>query len=329
MLSMMKTYLRYRRGPLMASLAAGALILLVNGIQGIPNEGVLYSMVILSFVSILYMAYDFYRLRQKIGTLTWVRENLGGTLPPLPEETDPIGSAYREILIRHQELVEREIREGEAMSLSQTEYYTMWVHQIKSPIAGLKLALDDMEDPSGSMEMALFDIERYADMALQFTKMETLSSDLILRKERLSDVLNEVVRKYSIFFIYRKIRLEIEEIEVETTTDRKWLAFILEQVMSNSLKYTKEGMVRIFMDDGRLVVEDTGIGIRAEDLPRVFERGYTGFNGRLDRNASGLGLYMAKKAALQMGMDLTIASEEGEGTSVSITFPKDGYLDFD
>jgi hypothetical protein len=326
---MMKTYLRYRKAPLMASIAAGALVLLVNWIQGIPNEGVLYSMVILTFVSLLYMAYDVHRLSQKLGALAWVRENLGGTLPPLPEETDPVGIAYREILLRHQELVEREIREGDAMSLNQTEYYTMWIHQIKSPIAGLKLVLDDMEDPSGSMEMALFDIERYADMALQFTKMDTLSSDLILKKEHLSDVLSEVVRKYSIFFIYRRIRLEMEEMNVVTTTDRKWLAFILEQLLSNSLKYTKEGTVRIFMKDGKLVVEDTGIGIRAEDLPRVFERGYTGFNGRMDRNASGLGLYMARKAALQMGMDLSIASEEGKGTRVSISFPKDGYLDFE
>jgi signal transduction histidine kinase len=129
------------------------------------------------------------------------------------------------------------------------------------------------------------------------------------------------VKKYSLLFVYSKLSARVEPLSKDVPCDRMWLEFILCQLLSNSVKYTHTGGVRIYMEKGDLVVEDSGIGIRKEDLPRIFEKGYTGYNGRMDTRASGIGLYLVKRTADALGIRINVTSELGKGTRVSLHFP--------
>jgi signal transduction histidine kinase len=203
----------------------------------------------------------------------------------------------------------------------QVEYYTMWVHQIKTPISAMRLALQSSGQVSLSLlEQELFKIEQYVELALSYTRMKDLSNDLVIREYDLEDIVNQSIKKYAPLFIYKKLSVYVEEFHETVATDSKWLAFILEQLLSNAVKYTYQGGVTITYRDKTLRIIDTGIGIRSEDIDRIFEKGYTGYNGRIDKKASGIGLYLTKKTADALSVKITVTSKVGEGTAVSVTF---------
>ena len=161
-------------------------------------------------------------------------------------------------------------------------------------------------------------------MALNYLRFEDMSGDMVLEKCQLEPLIKQVVKKFSTIFIYQHLTVSLEDLDREILTDEKWFSFVLEQVLSNALKYTKEGGIKIFARDSsngiEIVIRDTGVGIKSEDLPRVFEKGYTGYNGRIDKKASGLGLYMCKGVCDKLGHKIRIESEVGRGTDVIITF---------
>ena len=152
-------------------------------------------------------------------------------------------------------------------------------------------------------------------------KLGDIASDLVIEHCDLNEIAHQAVKKYSLLFVYNKLSIQIEPLARDIPSDAMWLGFILGQLLSNSVKYTRTGGVRIYMEDSALVVADTGIGIRKEDLPRIFEKGYTGYNGRMDTRASGIGLYLAKRAADALGISIAVFSELGKGTRVSLRFP--------
>ena len=196
----------------------------------------------------------------------------------------------------------------------------MWVHQIKTPIAAMDMLLQAESDLDRSqLSQQLFRIREYAEMVLTYLRMEDMGADLDLHRYDLDEIVKAAVKKYSRIFIHRHLTLGYEPLATRVLTDSKWLQFVIEQVLSNALKYTRQGGVSIYLDAGypcRLVIEDTGIGIRAEDLPRVFERGFTGLNGRVDKNATGIGLYLCQRIMKKLSHDIGIESEEGKGTRV-------------
>ena len=201
-----------------------------------------------------------------------------------------------------------------------TEYYTMWVHQIKTPIAALKLLLQSEDTPKNrEYEEELFRIEQYVEMVLHYSRLESDTTDFIIRKCDLDKIIKEAVRKYARFFIRKKISLDYEPLNLSVLTDEKWLEFVIEQVISNAIKYTPEGKVSIYIEEkGTLVIEDTGIGIRTEDLPRVCEKGYTGYNGHTDKRSTGIGLYLCKCILKNLSHTISVESQQGEGTRVKI-----------
>ena len=208
-------------------------------------------------------------------------------------------------------------------SKEKEDFFAMWAHQIKTPIAALRLLLEDKEDNKALCKREIFKIESYVEMSLGYLRSENMSSDLVLREHSLDLMVKQVVKKYSAIFIYNHIELKLEGIECnKILTDDKWFCFVLEQILSNALKYTKEGSITIMCvneESGkRVVVKDTGIGIKSEDIPRLFQKGFTGYNGRLDKKASGLGLYLCKKICDNLGHGIGISSEYGKGTEVSI-----------
>jgi len=204
------------------------------------------------------------------------------------------------------------------------DYYTLWVHQVKTPIAASSLLIGDLKDKEtkSQLEQELFKIESYVHLVLQYLRLESFHDDLVLKQENLADLVREVVKKYALFFIQQGLSLNLHDLDHTIVTDKKWFLVILEQVLSNSLKYTKEGSIEIYFHEDRLYIKDTGLGIQNADLLRVFERGFSGYNGRLTQQSSGLGLYLSKKIADQLGHKIAIDSQVGQGTTVSIAFPE-------
>lgn len=213
----------------------------------------------------------------------------------------------------------------EERSAECRDYYLMWTHQIKTPILALRLLLDKSGlDGKESFQMReeLFKIEQYAEMALTFQRLEGIAGDLVLQEYVLGDLVRQAVKKYSVLFINRGLGLELEEMDYKIVTDEKWFVFCVEQLLSNSIKYTPEGGITLRAgrnEDSeriRFSIEDTGIGIRAEDLPRIFEKGFTGYNGRLDKKSTGIGLYLCRRIFTHLGIQVKVESEAGQGTKV-------------
>lgn len=241
----------------------------------------------------------------------------------LPESKDMIEKDYKELVDTLFEAIQKQSVLEENKHTELIDYYTMWAHQIKTPIAALRLLIQSGEtDQNSNLLTELFKIEEYVEMVLQYLRMESMSSDMLLKKYSLDEIVRQAVRKYASIFIQKKIHLDFSELERDVLTDEKWLVFVVEQLLSNALKYTKEnGRVLIYMDEDlpqTLVIEDTGIGIQKEDIPRVFEKGFTGLNGRNDKKSTGIGLYLCKKILNKLSHTITMESEVGKGTKVKI-----------
>lgn len=207
-------------------------------------------------------------------------------------------------------------------------YVEMWVHEIKTPLAAGKLMISNNENAvTKSIEEELDKIEGFVDQALFYARSTTLEKDYIIKEMKLSSVVNKILKKHAKSFIYRKIQLETEGLDAVVYSDSKWLEFIIDQIITNALKYTKEqsGKIRIYTKQQEqsvsLYIEDNGIGISLSDLHRVFDKGFTGQNGRKNEKATGMGLYLCKLLCDKLYLDLHISSQEGLGTTLWIVFP--------
>ena len=227
---------------------------------------------------------------------------------------------YHELLGKMEAVFRKKKGEWDALRRDMDDYYATWVHQIKAPIAVMKVMLQQEDTPENrELSAELFRVEQYAEMALCYVRLGEGASDLVIQEYDLDTIIRKAVRKYAGQFIRRRIRLVYEGTAVRVITDEKWLSFIIEQLLSNAVKYTSEGSVTIAVKDGKkLSVTDTGIGISPEDMPRIFEKGYTGYNGRLDKKSTGIGLYLCRKAAEKLGHVLTAESEPGKGSRFTI-----------
>lgn len=233
--------------------------------------------------------------------------------------TDEIENELLEIIER---LKNGGMRLNDSMNMKYSDmvdYYTMWVHQIKTPIASMHLILqkEDSED-SRRLRAELFRVEQYVQMVLCFLRLDSDFTDYVIKEYRVDDIIRPAVRRLAPQFIMKKLALEYEHTDEVALTDEKWLGFVVEQVLSNAVKYTSEGSISIKCDGDRLVISDTGIGIAAEDLPRIFDKGYTGFNGRADRLASGIGLYLCRRICDNLGHSIKVESAAGQGTTITI-----------
>lgn len=201
------------------------------------------------------------------------------------------------------------------------QYYTVWAHQIKTPIASMRLRLQNEDSAlSRALTVELNRIERYVEMATTFLRLNSASTDYVFREYDLDTLVRAAVKRFSSEFIARRIRLDYAPLNTTVVTDEKWLVFVIEQILSNALKYTPSGgVVAVTLESPKtLRIRDTGIGIAPEDLPRIFENGYTGYNGRADRKASGIGLYLCRRICENLGHTVSISSELDVGTTAEI-----------
>ena len=291
---------------------------LIFWLYGLPGEAIAYLLCLCCIGTSFWAVLSFVRFWRKHKILRKMEEAIFVTAEDLPETTTLIEEDYQHLI---QRLV-RENRQRQAAADSMledlTSYYTLWVHQIKTPIAAMDLLLQAGPDRATEMEIELQKIAQYVDMVLQYLRLDSTDKDLVLQRCQLDAVVRQTVRKYAKLFILKKIQLVFQETKWEVLSDEKWLCFLLEQLLSNALKYTPEGgKISIFLEgETNLVIADTGIGIAPEDLPRVFEKGFTGNNGRMDKKATGIGLYLCRRVTNLLGHTISIASEPGVGTQV-------------
>lgn len=242
----------------------------------------------------------------------------------IPPANDLIEKDYQDIINKLKEEEELSRRKAGSDYNNMVEYYTVWAHQIKTPIASMRLQIQSEDSElSRKLDGDLNRIEAYVEMVLTFLRLDSDSTDYVIKEISLDDVIRPAIRKFSRDFISKKLTMDFEPTEASVLSDEKWLSFVIEQVISNAVKYTSSGGIRIYMAESDvLCIEDTGIGISAEDLPRIFENGYTGFNGREDKRASGIGLYLCKRVCDNLGHKITAESEPGVGTKIMIGFDR-------
>ncbi|MDY3919113.1 MAG: sensor histidine kinase, partial [Candidatus Limivivens sp.] len=253
-------------------------------------------------------------------SLVRMRENQLIESEKLPKAENRIEEDYQKLLELLLEDRSRILEKGQRDRNSQVQYYTMWAHQIKTPIAAMRLLLQERDTPENQELLSeLFDVEQYVEMVLQYLRLEGTMQDLILQNYSLEQIVRQAVRKYARVFVRKKLRLDFQKLEGQVLTDEKWMVFVVEQILSNALKYTPSGTVTIRQEPRKtLVISDTGIGIAPEDLPRIFEWGYTGFNGRMDKKSTGIGLYLCREICRKLSHRIWVESEPGVGTTVRI-----------
>ncbi len=315
-------YLASRRAALLLYVLSIFAVLLLGYLAQQEMIYVRYACILISFIFVCVLLGDgarYRRSRRRLRQLHMRTELLPRELPdPIDGLTGDYDAIIRALTQENERLKTESIRQQE----EQKEYYTLWVHQIKTPISAMRLLLDHKDDEGARLlKQELFKVDQYADLALKFVKLGDIASDLVIERCDLNEIARAAVKKYSLLFVYSKLTAQIDPLTKDIPCDRMWLEFILCQLLSNSVKYTHTGGVRIYMDKNALVVEDTGIGIRKEDLPRIFEKGYTGYNGRMDTRASGIGLYLVKRAADALGIRVDVSSVLGKGTRVVLHFP--------
>lgn len=285
-----------------------------------------YAVVLIAFFGTLYGIWDYIRYRKRCILLMNAVSQSGEREIYLTDGDSYIDELYRQLIV----VMEREesalVSEYDEKKQDMADYYAMWTHQIKTPIAALRLLLQDEKQPLEE----LFKIEQYAEMALHYARLDSISSDFVFGTQDIYEMIKHAVKKYSILFIGSGLSFRLEEFSIHAVTDAKWITFVIEQILSNALKYTSDGGIRIYglneageithEEASYVVIEDTGIGIREEDLPRIFERGFTGLNGRLDKKSTGIGLYLCRQILNRLSHTIQVESRIGEGTKVTLGF---------
>lgn len=340
-------YLRERIVPVVFCVAEAFIFMMVAALYG--YEGVLanmtYALGLTAFFGGCLLLWDYMRYREKYKTLSKLlsaQERAGG----LPQTTHAMELAYQQIIMALEAEKKTLVTQLDERQQNMSDYYTMWTHQIKVPLSAMDLLLQNAEKEGEEaahkrliikqLREEVFKTEQYVDMALHYARMESISADLSFARIDVEELVKGALKKYWILFNGAGLGLHLEECHAQIVTDAKWLSFVIEQVLSNALKYTKAGAISIYGTDeggGRvtqgcryLVIEDTGIGIEESDLPRIFERGFTGYNGRLGNKSTGIGLYLCRQIMDRLGLAIEVESKRGEGTKVFLGIAQEEIL---
>ena len=304
-----------------------AIFFIMFYLYNLPLEALIYTGSFCFFVALIASFLDFVNYRESYKKLKFLEKNILNDLEALPKSLDIRIDYYHKIIEKLYEELEKLTQENRKKNTDMVDYYSMWVHQIKTPIAAMNFLLDNEEVDQKNLQQELFKIERYVEMVLTYIRLDSTSSDYVITKINLDEVVKDSVKKYATIFINKKIKLNYVSHETMVISDKKWLSFAFEQILGNSVKYTSAGgEITIETCENKLIIEDNGMGIKEEDLPRIFEKGFTGFNGRYEKKSSGLGLYLCKKTLDKLGHHIEISSKVGEGTRIEITFPKEDTL---
>lgn len=313
-----KEVLRKNRGALLIFLGMTAVGAAVFALYGVRPEPLVYAAVLALFLLAGMLLVDTLREKRRSAERARAMTAILSEWRTLPEAGSLAEEDYQKMIDVLGQRLEDQRTEADAERQDMLDYYTAWVHQIKTPIAVMRLRLSGDMPEHHALSVELSRIEQYVDMALQYIRIGSETNDLVIREVSLDELIREAVRRQAPQFVEKRLRLCYEPTGATVVTDGKWFSCILDQLLSNAVKYTPSGTVTISWRDGRLTVADTGIGIAPEDLPRIFEKGYTGQNGRLGQKSSGLGLYLAKRAADLLSIPLSAESTVGVGSAFTL-----------
>lgn len=321
-LTLLWYYIKQHRKSIIVAFMFAAIFAAVFSLYRLEVEAVIYAVALCMSVGFVFFIYDFSLYCKKHLLLTELKNRIILDLEALPSPSNLFEQDYDELLrLVHNEKI-RIITENDSEKSSTIDYYTLWAHQIKTPIAAMRLLLQSNEsDENKELLTELFKTEQYVEMVLSYLRLDSNFTDFVIKQYSLNSIVKQAVRKYAPLFIRKKISLEMDDLDCKVITDEKWLCFVIEQVLSNALKYTSKGKISIYMSKSNsktLVITDTGIGIAADDLPRICEKGFTGYNGRSDKKATGIGLYLCKRVLNKLSHTITIKSEISSYTTVEI-----------
>ena len=327
MIKLLGSFLKEKRGDICLYIGFIGVFYVIFSLSNLPVDAVNYAFFLSAIWLLGYGIFKFNQYYKKGVAVIEAKQRLEEVTENLPATRSYIELEYQAI-IQNMYKKMSDLQSAERIGRQEMkDYYSMWAHQIKTPIAAMKVlaqAAGDTEDARTyellqDMQTELFKTEQYVEMVLTYVRMEDMSGDLMLKEYALDNLIKQALKKYSRMFAMQKLALHYEALRVIVTTDEKWLVFVLEQILSNALKYTKSGSIHIYLSPDApktLVIEDTGIGIAPEDLPRIFEKGYTGCNGRADKRSTGIGLYLCRQIMEKLSHTIRIESEMGAGTKV-------------
>ena len=287
-------------------------------LYGLPLSAVLYPFGLCLLLGIIFLAVDCVFSFRKCERLKRAAALPSKAANSLPNPTTPEEKEYSELVKTVVDDCNKIKNEEESRRDDMVNYSTLWAHPIKTPISSMNLTLQNSDgEIFRKLSLDLAKTENYVDMVMAYLRSDG-ASDYVIQEYDIDEIIKGAVKKFAGEFIERKIKLEYTPVNLTVITDRKWLSFVFEQIISNALKYTPFGSVKIYGNESSVIFEDTGTGISAEDLPRIFERGYTGLNGRENRRSSGLGLYLCGRICKNLGHSISAESEVGKGTKISV-----------
>ncbi len=283
----------------------------------LPIEAVLYTAGISLLFSVGFVIVDAVRYTNQVRELKKCADEITVSVEKLPAPYNMQEKLYSDmiqLLFAEKSRIEAE---SALKAADLSDYYTIWAHQIKTPIAAARLLLQSGEYDSEEISEQIQKIEEYTEMAMCYARLSSESTDFVIREYSVDELVKKTILKFSSMFLRKGLSLSIKPLGLTVVSDEKWFGFIIGQVISNALKYTNSGGVEIYAEGNSLCIKDTGIGISPEDLPRIFEKGYTGLNGRIDNKASGIGLYLCEKICRKLGHRISAESSDN-GTVIRI-----------
>ena len=318
-MSVFKGYLKERWKRLLMLLLFACIFAFSFWVYRLPVRAVIYPCALCLLFGAVFAAYDITKAYRRHKFFVELHRRNTELISALPEPEGIVDSDYQQLISVLKEKIAEITAQTDSRIRDTVDYNTVWAHQIKTPIAAMRLTLQKEDVPEARrLASELSRIEQYVEMVLVFVRLGSDYSDYVIARQDIDEIIKSSVKKFAPEFIDRRIRLEYDSVDIQAVTDEKWFAFVIEQLLSNALKYTREGSIKIYSEGKVLCIKDTGIGIAPEDLPRVFDKGYTGCNGRTDRRASGLGLYLCRRICQNLGIDISISSTVGEGTTVRL-----------
>ncbi len=314
-------YVKAHLGQIVLLLLFAVIFAGVFALYHLEAEAVVYASILCVLAGSVFFAAGYVRFLRRKWLLRSLRPGIALSVSELPEPMGPIEAEYQELLWLVQ--TDRAALAGryDRLAKEQEDYYAAWAHQIKTPIAAMGLVLQKEDTEAGRQLAAeLLRVEQYVGMAMAYPRLARGASDYVVALRPLEPVIRQAVRRFAPLFIRKKIALELSPVDISVLTDEKWLCFVIEQLLDNALKYTPAGgTIRIFLEpEETLVIQDTGIGVAPEDLPRVWDKGYTGLNGRSDKRATGIGLYLCRQVLERLHHRAEMTSALGEGTAVRL-----------